>query len=725
MSNNQIDFSINIDTQATNNNLNKANENLQKVAKSTENAKKELDKLKNTSNTTSNIFKQATASITKFAGGFLAVNTAIKGFRLAINQATTHSEKFRDSLDKIKTTGVEAIAPTFEKIGDALSVVVNKVGEWLEEQNRLNGTIAITNQKQIEAIKNAGEVAEKNAENELKNLEELGAEADEINNRRLAGLKNIQNVTEKNYTDAIALQQKYSDDIQKSLELMKELKKQKDEYWTSTDIAGGAGFENPYEEQLKKAMDSHERLVQGSMELRDKILPDIKQRYKENNEEIAKASKTTKQTKKEEMDALASILARTKQINTENLFAIGTINKQDLTDKEKSKAITEENNQKYRQQLSVINSLNNVFKSSASIKDSTLQKIADELEVDKDLLKTEEGRLEVYNEILKKIKEITDENKKAKITWQQWANEGIQAFSQLNNLGQGIASLTLKLIDTSIYDKAIADAQAKITAFNEWKAEQEEAEVEKGDAEYEAYLEKLDKEYEIAKKVGDKMTMLAIENKKKELAKEQEKLEKEKEITAQEKALEKELAIAEYNKSYAEWQNECAIAEQNKQMNLAQAFIQPLQAAANAALGIAQSFAQFGLPGVALGTAASIGVIASAVSSASAYKSSAQQLDSVKNSPPTPPAFQFGTQGYQLEHGQSAIVGETGAEVIRNMAGKLVVESNAQAKAMGRFNDSGMFIENVIFNVNSIVDKSTIYKAMNEYKERDSFRYTR
>lgn len=50
------------------------------------------------------------------------------------------------------------------------------------------------------------------------------------------------------------------------------------------------------------------------------------------------------------------------------------------------------------------------------------------------------------------------------------------------------------------------------------------------------------------------------------------------------------------------------------------------------------------------------------------------------------------------------------AEVIRNMAGKLVVESNAQAKAMGRFNEAGMYIEQVIFNVSSIVDKKQYIK---------------
>lgn len=335
--------------------------------------------------------------------------------------------------------------------------------------------------------------------------------------------------------------------------------------------------------------------------------------------------------------------------------------------------------------------------------------------------------VEKVNEVKKEITKETSLYNEELYKTVKNAYEWLGYYHQIRDLGQSIASLTLtnKLIDTSIYDKAISEVKAKITEFNRWKEAMEEEEGDKEDAEFEAYLERLNKEYEIAKEIGDKMTMLAIENKKKELDKQKEALEKEKQITVQEKALEKELAIAEYNKAYAEWQNECMIAEQTKQMNLAEAIIQPLQAAAYAALGIAQSFATGGPIGAAIAAASSIGIISAAVSTASAYKNSAQQLDSVKASPPEPPAFRFGTQGYQLKEGEQAIVGEAGAEIIKNMAGKLVVESNAQAKATGKLNGVGMYVETVIFNVNSIVDKQTIFKAMNEYKERNSFAYTR
>lgn len=366
----------------------------------------------------------------------------------------------------------------------------------------------------------------------------------------------------------------------------------------------------------------------------------------------------------------------------------------------------------------------NVAKSIESDTERNLiTKTKERVELEAKLTAKVEKVAEVKKEIKKETGLYNEELYKACNKGYEWMG----VISQVHSMSSSIASLSLssKLINTSIYDKAISEVKAKITEFNKWKEAMEEEEGDKEDAEFEAYLERLNKEYEIAKEIGDKMTMLAIENKKKELDKEKEALEKEKQITAQEKALEKELAIAEYNKAYAEWQNECMIAEQTKNMNLAEAIIQPLQAAAYAALGIAQDFAKGGVIGAALASASAIGIISSAVSTASAYKNSVSQLDSIKASPPEPPAFRFGTAGYQLKEGEQAIVGEAGAEIIKNMAGKLVVESNAQAKASGKLNNASMYVETVIFNVSSIVDKNTIFKAMNEYKERNSFAYTR
>lgn len=701
MSNNQIDFSLNVDTKNSEAELNKLSSALNNIPVVGNKASASLQRI-----------SKGISSITKLNPALLSVSAGIAGIGAAALLSYKNSEKLRNEIDKLKTTTLAPVNRAFQGLGDAIASVVRQINEANERIEILNGHGLDSVKNSIAGVRDEFAQMQESLKASITLFENLGGEDGEL---KLLGVSaNQYKLREEESKKNIEI---YQEELKKQKEL-----KLKYERELSIQIAKikkiNVVDENTAIEQaaaqhklndLKKVFEKTEENIKT---IEEQIQVEIKagthaiEQQNKIQEEIQK--KTTKTTTKikEQKDILTELREKLAQIKQYAQYQ-NDLNNEDLDDEKERKQYLERKLSSLNQQKSVIEQIYN--------------------EERKRGIENEETK-KTYEAIKKEIEAITDElndTGKAQITWQQWANEGIQAFSQLNSLGQGIASLTLKLIDTSIYDKAIADAQAKITAFNEWKVEQEEAEAEKGDAKYEAYLERLDKEYEIAKEVGDKMTMLAIENKKKELAKEQEKLEKEKEITAKEKELEKELAIAEYNKSYAEWQNECAIAEQNKQMNLAQAFIQPLQAAANAALGIAQSFAQFGLPGVALGTAASIGVIASAVSSASAYKSSAQQLDSVKNSPPTPPAFQFGTQGYQLEHGQSAIVGETGAEVIRNMAGKLVVESNAQAKAMGRFNDGSMHIQNVIFNVSSIVDKSTIYKAMNEYKERDSFRYTR
>lgn len=142
------------------------------------------------------------------------------------------------------------------------------------------------------------------------------------------------------------------------------------------------------------------------------------------------------------------------------------------------------------------------------------------------------------------------------------------------------------------------------------------------------------------------MTMLAIENKKKEL-------EKDKQITEQEKALEKELAIAEYNKSYAEWQNEVASAKTAKAQAITDAIMMPVVAAGNAALGMSRSFVELGpIAGPIMGAMVAASVISAAVSGAANIKSASVAYDNVNASPPTPPAFQFGTTGYQLDNGQ-------------------------------------------------------------------------
>ena len=102
--------------------------------------------------------------------------------------------------------------------------------------------------------------------------------------------------------------------------------------------------------------------------------------------------------------------------------------------------------------------------------------------------------------------------------------------------------------------------------------------------------------------------------------------------------------------------------------------------------------------------------------------SSANALDSVKSNPPQAPKFGFGTAGYIIPDGDSAIVGEMGAELITNKSGKIQVQSNAQMQEQGFYKGD---IWNVTINVEQALNPDEVYRLMNSYKARNSQKYTR
>lgn len=335
-------------------------------------------------------------------------------------------------------------------------------------------------------------------------------------------------------------------------------------------------------------------------------------------------------------------------------------------------------------------------------------------------------------ETIKQLKDYLEDITKETYNWKDNLTAALSITSSIGNLfGSAMtAALDFSQIDLAPFDKAIEEAQAKLDAFNKWKEEQEEAEEEKSLEDYEKRIALLDEEIEYAKEIGDKMSEIALENKKKEIQEEmeeeQKRIDKEKAINEEEKRLQHELALAEYNKEYANWQNQVKSAQTQKTKAIADSIIMPAQAIGNAAIGISQAFAQGGLVGLGLGIAASTGVIASAVSGAAGVKNASSALDSIQGNPPQPPQFQFGTAGYNVSAGESILVGEAGPELLSlKSGGNIAVESNAQVKAKGLLNNGGMYIDKVIFSVNKILNEEEIYKAMNNYKQRNSFMYTR
>ena len=159
-----------------------------------------------------------------------------------------------------------------------------------------------------------------------------------------------------------------------------------------------------------------------------------------------------------------------------------------------------------------------------------------------------------------------------------------------------------------------------------------------------------------------------------------------------------------------------------KSKAIADAVLIPSLAIAQSALGVAASFAQGGPVGFAAGLIISATAISSALAAASGVVSAANALDTVKSNPPTAPKFAFGTAGYIIPDGGSAIVGEMGAEIVSNKSGKISVQSNAQVREQG-FSKGDIW--NVTINVEKALNPDEVYKLMNSYKARNSQMYAR
>lgn len=285
-----------------------------------------------------------------------------------------------------------------------------------------------------------------------------------------------------------------------------------------------------------------------------------------------------------------------------------------------------------------------------------------------------------------------------------------------------------KLESLTAYDEAIERAKNK-----EIESIKEVASVEKEtrDIENEEYIARLESEYERSIEAEDLLSANAIANKLKELNAEKEKKENEKNIASQkaeadrvngekqkeaEKKKNYEIAMAEYNKSVAVYNNNVKIAEMEKNHAIASASVTMAQGVSQAALGVARSVAELGpIAGLALGLSTAATVLSSVSAGVSAIKGASGNLDSVKSSAPTHPKFRYGTEGFSLKVGQSAIVGEE-SEVIKNKSGELQVMSVDKTK--NAFAPSGITINNLNLHVNDITSSDDIITILKELKER-------
>lgn len=653
---------------------------------------------------------KAALPVAGIAGGLAAVGGAAL-------LAYKNSEKLQGSIGRL---GAEVVdlgtnLPIFESIGDALAVITDNIADTIHNINILNGNALANTKKVLDEINKSQIDINRQEEIAIEKAKARGASEEEILRIRqqYAGMRIDTAVDNKSIApDEYVKQNEEYNRLYKIREKLINQQKQFDEnnameaesyYSLQTQIDHYTGLIDKQSEVMKQSLDAN----------------------RQNNEIIEKSA--------EEYKELGNTIERLKTV--EGIRS---------TDKNKNKKETED-------ELSEVEKLKIAYDDlvkSQNIRDALIDSSNIEEVRQKEIQDTQAQITALENlyeaqvkagepaeetlETIKQLKDYLNDLTKETLNWKDHLTTALSITSSIGNLfGTAItAALDFSKIDLAPFDKAIEEARSKLDAFNKWKEEQKEAEEEKSLEDYEERIALLDEEIEYAKEIGDKMSEIALENKKKEIQKEmeeeQKRIDKEKAINEEEKRLQQELALAEYNKEYANWQNQVKSAQTQKTKAIADSIIMPAQAIGNAALGVAQAFAQGGLVGLGLGIAASTGVIASAVSGAAGVKNASSALDSIQGNPPQPPQFQFGTAGYNVSAGESILVGEAGPELLSlKSGGNIAVESNAQVKAKGLLNNGGMYIDKVIFNVNKILNEEEIYKAMNNYKQRNSFMYTR
>ncbi|WP_300711506.1 hypothetical protein [uncultured Brachyspira sp.] len=366
----------------------------------------------------------------------------------------------------------------------------------------------------------------------------------------------------------------------------------------------------------------------------------------------------------------------------------------------------------------IIKKINSAYESSSFFKGS--KEIFDSLTSSAEETKTAvDNTSDSLNSLDKNIKDIDVKN---------FTNDIKSSLSSILSIYKDLSSVFSIFFDDDLtfYDKKIETAKNKLKEFDDYKRELKENKKTEDDEYYENYLARLDEELELAINNNDVMSEEAIRIKQEELKKKQDKekedLQKEKDIQNQRKLLERELAQAEYDKAYAKWDNNVKLAEMEKSKAIADAFLIPSLTIAQSALGTATSFAQGGLAGFAAGLIISAAAVSSAISAASGVVSSAKALDNIKSNPPKAPQFAFGSAGYIIPDGGSAIVGEMGAEIVTNKSGKISVQSNAQLQEQS-FSKGDIW--NITINVEQALNPDEVYRLMNSYKARNSQMYTR
>ena len=671
--------------------------------------------------------------------GVGAVTVAIAGLGATIYGAYTQSEKFRDSIEDFKVNAAVAFSPvldTLEDIGDAIGNVIDGLNKWVKTNNNINGATAKAVQKLGEESLNNIKNISISAQDQLKLLEDLGYTQKEIAEEGAKIWADAYAQIEEDSKPAFkALKDGYADlviaqsDILQQITKLEEVQKKYGGVDVYTDPTGHTiNFKEKLDELYASLKETNAAMIENRNQ-RDELMS-ISKNAREEQDKLNASTQKSAQVKKEEISELEKLknayngFTNTYKAQVELQEVLG-----DTQNEEKK------NLENYIASLQakanlVGNFYTEAVKAGKGYLDEQKTIQLQELTGNKSIKGSAEEILNLYKEIndeLEKQKEKYEEMNKPLLDLKSIASQIMSSIqSAYNSIGSAVMSIkSMDLIDTSKFDEQISIAQRKLDEFDKEQKKKEEEKQELDDEAYQNYLARLDEEYQKAVEANDLMSQEAIRIKKEELQKkkqeEDKKLEEEKKANQEREELERQLAEAQYNKDYAEWQNQVKLAELQKNKAIADAVILPALATAQSALGLATSFAQGGPVGFAAGVALSATAIGTAVGAAAGVVSAASALDNVKSNPPEMPKFEFGTTGYTLGYGETALVGERGAELVKNMGGILQVQSAAQTEAMG-FRGSeriGMYIENLVFNVAQRLTAEELYEVMTTFKARD------
>lgn len=674
--------------------------------------------------------------------GVGAVTGTIAGLGATIYGAYTQSEKFRDSIEDFKNNAAVAFSPVLDKledVGDFIGNIVNGLNEWIDKNNKLNG-VNVDNLKNnyADIVKEQSAlISSKEAEINLDKI--LGYSIDEIKKKEEDLLQTRIDNARVRYTESEKSRKESEESIkilEKQISAQEKIIAQMEANPTQRLTYNGPSNEDLLPnarnqlEKYKNELIEATKAEQDFTNERDKA----KTEAEKLNQEIIKLNNSTQSNTKvtqnqiSEYEKLTQSLAAVVDVRN----AEAQIIEDNYAGKAKELEAIKANINALEQQKQLITSYyTEAKKQGKDYYDQSLKGIIAQINGNEEVTGSVEDlgkALQKINQLLAEQKKQYEELNKPLLDLKALASQIMSSIqSAYNSISSAVMSIkSYDLIDTSKFDEQIEHIQNKLDEFDEAQKEKEEEKQELDDEEYENYLARLDEEYQKAVEANDLMSQEAIRIKKEEVEKkrEQEKkeLEEEKKINKQREELEQQLAIAQYNKDYAEWQNQVKLAELQKNKALADAFVSTAQSIANAAMMPLQpGWASMGPFGIAAAAAAGASALGVALGGIAGVQSAASALDNVKGNPPEMPKFEFGTTGYTLGYGETALVGERGAELVKNMGGILQVQSAAQTEAMGNGGGEkiGMYIQNLVFNVAQRLTAEEIFEVMTTFKARN------